>query len=358
MSHSVGDHRSLPASSSSKDKDAKSVALSADGISGGRRNRPSVRSLRNTLRNTDVLRDAKPPALPSGNDGETAEGPLSRAHSEKLHLKKPASKHVQRSNSHELAQKGLSLSDRAGKTSKRHSTNEVRSNSLRFRRVDVEWTPGQLDGPRDETVEVAPQENEDTSLVESLQMEIMDLRPSTHPSIIDSSFISIMNDEHVREMFRVALGVSERDEDHPASHWDWELADQEHPTRTEGRRPSWNSCANNTVSIMANSYDSVSNLSMSGRTLGSRDTRGASLEKDLGHDASPRRSNVHYNKYIKPMVMVIVLTVLTASLIYIFTGGLLKEESESWTYETRNVARNWVGEGESGGEILERGGGR
>jgi hypothetical protein len=227
--------------------------------------------------------------------------------------------------------------------------------------VDVDWTPGQLDVPTDGAVELAPQEHEDTSVVESLQMEIMDLRPSVQPGIIDTSFVSIMDDEHVREMFRVALNVSERDEeDRPAPHWDWDLAD---PPRTDGilhptkRTPSWNSCSNNSVSIMARSFDSVSNLSMSGRTLGSGMSRGASFGKDQTQEASLKR-NAYYNKYVKPMVLIVVLTALTASLIYIFTGGMMQEESESWTHESKNVVRNWFGEGDVGGDRADEEGGR
>ncbi|KAL7519966.1 hypothetical protein ACHAWX_004718 [Stephanocyclus meneghinianus] len=339
MSHSLGAHdESLPRASSSP-KDAKSTSFSADGISVGRRSRHSLR----TLRNTEVLRDSKPPA-PSTSNVETEAGALTRAHSEKLGLKKPASKEVQRSNSHDL--------DRTGKTNTRHGIREARPNSVRFRRVDVDWTPGQLNNvPADLAMDLVPQENEDTSLVESLHMEIMDLRPSVHAGVIDTSFVSIMDDEHVREMFRVALNASERDErDRPADHWDFDLAD---PPRPAKRTASWNSCSNNSASIMARSFDSVSNLSASGRTtLGSGIGRGVSTEKDRTQEALHNK-NASYNKYVKPMLMILVLTALTASLIYLFTGGLLEEEAESWTYERTNVVRNWFAEGDVGGDRAE-----
>ncbi|KAL7481975.1 hypothetical protein ACHAW6_007686 [Cyclotella cf. meneghiniana] len=350
MSHSLGDHdESLPGASGSP-KDAKSTSFSADGISGGRRSRHSSRS----LRNTEVLRDSKPPA-PSCSNVEIEAGALTRAHSEKLRLKKPSSKEVQRSNSHDLAPQESSRGDRTGKTNKRHSVCEARPNSVRFRRVDVDWTPGQPHGPADGAVEIAPQEIEDTSLVESLHMEIMDLRPSVHAGGMDTSFVSIMDDEHVREMFRVALNASERDErDRPADHWDFDLAD---PPRTAKRTASWNSCSNNSASIMARSFDSVSNLSASGRTLGSGISRDVSTGKDRAREASHKK-NASYNKYVKPMLIILVLTALTASLIYFFTGGLLDEESESWTYERTNVVRNWFGEGDVGGDMVEGEGGR
>jgi hypothetical protein len=326
------------------------MALSADGRTGGRRSRPSLRS----LRNTDVLRNSTPPGLTQ--ETESLARRVSEGHLNNLNKDRSQS-----------PQDALSKSERIGK-----SIRTKRSTSIKFRRVDVDWTPGQLEdqGADGVLVDTGHGSNEemDNSVVESLQMEIMDLRPSTHPGIIDASFVSLLDDEVAREMFRVQLGVTDADlhEDMPASHW--EMANEAalhqsimHSAAT--RRASWNS-SNSISPHMDDDFNSVSgsiisNMSMS-QSAYSRTVNSNSSSKDSSNPRSEPSwmKNLYYKKYVKPMVLIVGLAALTASLIYIFMEGIFEEEFESWTYESRSVVRNWLGEGDEegaaeGGRVLE-----
>lgn len=320
-------------------RDAKTI-MTADGRTGGRRSRPSLRS----LRNTDVLRSSTPPSV-VGSTVESISRSLSGGQLSKL------------GKANKVAQTANSAQDNS--TSKRRSSNKLKnknSNSLRFHRVDLEWT-GQLENADMAGVAVGRSQSQEDMTIESLNMEIMDLRPSSaHPGLLDSSLISIM-DDGAREAFHNALGVSERSEQ--PSHWDIaEYPSHDVMNMPMNRRASWNSCNSISNSNMDGEINSlsgsiISNMSMSqhspGRSLRSSDTN------DSNRSDVQTKRDVYVKKYVRPIMIIVGLATITAIVIYVLGEGFLEEGFDTLSDESRNAIHNLFGE-ESGESDVREGG--
>ncbi|KAL3804786.1 hypothetical protein ACHAWO_005315 [Cyclotella atomus] len=344
-------------SPTNSNKDAMTV-MTADGLTGGRRSRPSLLS----LRNTEVLRSCTPAFMV--NPAKDADIPRSLSGGQLNKLATAKKKHTEvkvRRASSEMEGREKRISERRVST---RAFKDKNSNSLRFHRVDVEWEAGQLDNVDMGAGGVAVSSrshnnntNEDMT-IEPLNTEIMDLRPSTHPSLIDASFISIMDDS-ARDLFHTSLGVSERDEQQP-SH----LEVSEYPLHPVNRRASWNSC--HSMSNMASDINSlsgsiISNMSMSqlsynGRSLRSGDDTNDSTDGREAQGGSKR--NVYIKKYVRPIMVIVGLATVTAAVIYIFSERLFEEGFESLTYESRTVINNGEQEGDNSELLGFREGGR
>ena len=323
-------------------KETKSVKTAP---AGGRHSRASLRS----LRNTDVLRNSTTDVASVEAKPASSDIPRSLSGGQ---LNKLNSKTTQRANS--SSEQGTSKWTGERLSSSR--SKDKHTNSLRFHRVDVEWATNEDMGAAG--VAVGHSRSVEDKSVESLQLEIMDLRPSTH-GLFDSSFISV-SDDNTREKFLASLGASDK-EGSVTQQGQWEESDHHRDRMLNqsilNRRSSWSSfttMSNNLVSdVNSLSGSIISNMSMSAHSADCTVRSGSS--SSIAKQETGVKSV--YSRKVKPLMVVVALASFTAAVIYILSEGFFERGFETLAFESKSVIRGWFSEDE-GEEMTVREGER